>query len=132
MAKPLKFEFQGSPTSFSRDGKLNEVEVTFKDVLPDNLCLKFKGKRFDVVMTEVRESTDCQECKRRDLLEWLQEFYYQVPMPDDTGFGKHEEWVQGMLDGIGQHIKGIISSLKELEKEGLTDGSIYGEVEKNG
>ena len=71
--------------------------------------------------------TGCKECARKDLYRWLEEMVSEVPMPDNPGFGKHNDYVQGMLDGIGAHISSVISELKHFEKDMLKEGDLEDE-----
>jgi hypothetical protein len=99
------------------------------------------GKGYDITLQrrpDLDEGTagpehagECKECDRNDLFQWLKELEGNVPMPSSTGFGPHEEWVQGMLSGISDHIKGTIASLRQIEKDGLADGTIYGEANRD-
>jgi hypothetical protein len=69
----------------------------------------------------------CNECAREDLYHALKEVYDDLPMPDNPGFGKHNDYVMGVLDGIGHHILGTIAELKKFEKDMLSEGDAFEE-----
>ena len=88
------------------------------------MSVKDKGKP--------KEHPECNECARKALYGWLEEMYGDCPMPDNPGFGKHNDYVQGVVDGIGYHIMGVIAELKKFEKDMLREGDAFEEVQENG
>ena len=74
----------------------------------------------------------CNECARKDLYMWLEELYQDCPMPDNLGFGKHNDYVQGVVDGIGYHIKGVIAELKKFERDMLRERDAFEDTNQGG
>lgn len=70
---------------------------------------------------EKREKDGCNECDRKGVLKCMEEA--EEHLPDDvSGFGAHDDYVMGLVDGARAAIQGVRSEIEKLHNEALEFG----------
>lgn len=68
-----------------------------------------------------QKKDDCNECGRKGVLKCMEEAEEYLP-EDVSGFGAHDDYVRGLVDGARAAIQGVRSEIEKLHNEALEFG----------